>query len=382
MKNMNARDFYSRLFASAEGATPAAFVYKRVTAVIALLAAILMGVAQPSQAATEADIYRAQVPVTDQSEAERNRALKEGLAQVFVKVSGSKAMLGNPAVETALQRASRYVSEVGYRRGLLPGEPEPVLTLSVSYAQPQIDRLLRREQLQIWPATRPELLVWLVVDDIAAGKYFIDSEQFPEVIQALEFYMAKRSLPLRQPLLDLQERRTLTPAQTWAFDQNALEQAADRYGAEHWMVVRLYETSAKTWRGTSSLTIKGSTELQNYTDASIAGLIAQVVDYSANQVASRYAFVPQLRDEPVTLVLENVQSFDDYSQAKSFLGSLELVRSVDVEAVESDKLTLKLRVDGEVDLLMESLERDARFRQIAPGTLIPGSPHRFIWGAQ
>lgn len=328
------------------------------------------------------DIYLAQVPVSDQSEAARDMAVKEGLSQVLVKVSGSSLVLQQAGVQKALARARRYVSEVGYSKIVVPGSDQPVSALSVRYAQPQVDRLLRREQLQVWPASRPELLVWLVIDTADAGKHFLEAEQYPEMARNLEFHMARRSAPLRWPLLDLQDRLAVPVDQAWQFNDEVLKSAAARYESENWLVIRLYQTSQGEWRGTSWLNSMGKTRLQGFAEPEVEALIARAVDHAVDNMAANYAFIPQLRDEPVVLLLENIVSFNDFNNVRAYLEALEVVREVKIQSVESDRLSLQLLVDGDVQLLLDTLLRDPRFSEVESYGVTAVNQYRFRWSSR
>ena len=69
---------------------------------------------QPSEALQVSGLYSQQIPVTNDGEAERNRAFKEALAAVVVKVSGDPRWLENPAIERAIAQAQNYVEATSY----------------------------------------------------------------------------------------------------------------------------------------------------------------------------------------------------------------------------------------------------------------------------
>ena len=69
---------------------------------------------QPSLALQVSGLYSQQIPVTNDGEAERNRAFKEALAAVVVKVSGVPRWLESPAIERAIAQAQNYVEATSY----------------------------------------------------------------------------------------------------------------------------------------------------------------------------------------------------------------------------------------------------------------------------
>ena len=54
------------------------------------------------------DLFKAEVEVADQSNSERKRAFREGLAEVLVKVSGRSSVMTEPMVAESLAKAGAY----------------------------------------------------------------------------------------------------------------------------------------------------------------------------------------------------------------------------------------------------------------------------------
>ena len=72
------------------------------------LVAVLLTLPQQLQADVINDLYLAEVPVASQDREERQEAIRTGLNQVLVRVTGSNQVLTTPAIEAALtQRKDR-----------------------------------------------------------------------------------------------------------------------------------------------------------------------------------------------------------------------------------------------------------------------------------
>ena len=65
-------------------------------------------------AGQEVDLYRVEVLVSSQTEAERNRATSEALAELLVRVSGDTQAPSLPTLAAAQRRASQYLHEFRY----------------------------------------------------------------------------------------------------------------------------------------------------------------------------------------------------------------------------------------------------------------------------
>lgn len=117
------------------------------------------------------DIYRVEVPVASQSEADRVTAAKANLGAVVVRVLASgaaasaapSAALQNPLVQQAIKDAPNYLAKFSYSADE---------TLILNYSPQAIQRLLQQAQLIAATATTAQGLSLYVqgVQDFAAFK--------------------------------------------------------------------------------------------------------------------------------------------------------------------------------------------------------------------
>ncbi|PHS74455.1 MAG: hypothetical protein COB19_06425 [Porticoccus sp.] len=325
----------------------------------------------PIAAAPLIDLYEALVPVADQSDAARERALKVGLEKVLIKVTGDSQVLLNTQLDGATAEARRYVTAYSYRsyRDPLAAPTEDVaatregMAINIRYSEAAIDQLLRHYQLQIWPAERPLLLAWIVVDDPAAGKQFVTGEQLPNADAALSQLMSDRGVPLLRPMFDLSDSQMLSEEQAWAFDQARLTAVADRYDVDSWLILRAYRSATGQWRGAWLLNVEGEDSLHSLTADSLPKLIAGMVTAAADKLASRYAYVPQDVARELVIQLDNINDYRAYREVTGFIESLEPVRTLAVDYVDADRVGLRVSVEGEAALLLGMLRRDGRITE-------------------
>ncbi|WP_461481779.1 DUF2066 domain-containing protein [Porticoccus sp.] len=327
-------------------------------------------------------LYQAQVPVADQGAAERARALRAGLGAVLVKVTGNSLVLSNPEIISVLAGADGYVSEYGYVSYTRPGADQGSgLAMNIQFSETAVDRLVRGQHLQIWPADRPELLTWMVVDT-DAGRQFVSPEDQPALLALLDRAMQGRGAPLLMPLLDLEDRRVLSEEDAWNFDLEKLSEASARYNSSAWMAVRLYRSSTGQWRGARLLKVDNSDNLRSLVADSPERLIDQLVGETVDSIASHYAFVPQFNAQELTLNINHVENYQAFSAVTGYLESLELVRTVIVEYVDGDRLGLRVAVEGDVGLLLDTLRRDSRMSEepAADTADATANTYLFRWG--
>ena len=322
----------------------------------------------PVSAESVTDLYETVVSVSGQGAGERLRAMRVGLGKVLVKVTGDSQVLSNINTTEAFSNAERYVTEYGYISYQNPevkqSSSSPGIGMSLSFDEASINRLLRQNELQIWPSDRPGLLVWLVIDDPANGKSFVSSETMPKSLEVLKALMRDRGAPMISPLLDLQDRQMLSPESAWKFNQVALAAATKRYNTESWLALRFYRSSTGQWRGARLLNLNGDDNLRSIEANSLPGLMRKVVPEAIDSLASRYAYIPKSINEELLIQIENINDYKTFNQATTYLASLEVVHRLAVDYVDTDRVGLRLFVEGEVPLLLDTLGRDQRLTEM------------------
>lgn len=101
---------------------------------------------QIAQAAQNAEAYRVETQVENQSEAKRVAAVKSGLGDVIARVSGDAA-LQHPSVRQALANAADYLLQFSY--GAESDKTSGTVKLTLSYSAQAVESLLRQAQLPL-----------------------------------------------------------------------------------------------------------------------------------------------------------------------------------------------------------------------------------------
>ena len=147
-----------------------------------------------------ADLYTGEAVVSDQSAAERERALPLALAQVLSKLSGLPHFEDRPLVGPALERAPAILLSYHYRNVERPGTDGgegSEQRLFARFSRPDIDALARALQLPVWRYDRSAVVVWLVVDEGDARR--IMPVEFADDVEAMSEAAAGRGLPVEWP---------------------------------------------------------------------------------------------------------------------------------------------------------------------------------------
>ncbi|MBQ0797937.1 MAG: DUF2066 domain-containing protein [Porticoccaceae bacterium] len=335
------------------------------------------------------DIYKAQIPVMDESEAERARAINTGLAQVVVKATGRPRAMAASGVAELLASARRYVGEYHYvypqGAGAVP-ITGAVPMLHVQYLQADLERALRVLQLPVWPADRPLLLLWVTETSNGSSRLINTDEP---AYRALAAVLARRGMPVELPLLDLQDQINLgdiqidadIDADSKAETETQFALASARYPVKHWLHVN-YQPSDGLVRGNWNLAGEGVNADEPVQASSLTGFMVDSADRVVEHFSGNSAYAPAESTRVLHLMVDNVLAYEDYQQVVAILKALELVRDVQVSALQGPELSLSLQLEGEAQRLFEALDKDGRFIYVAQVGASMDKARRYSWGGQ
>jgi len=302
------------------------------------------------------DLYSAQALVKSQSEAQRGAAAKHALAETLVRVSGATGVSDNPVVRQALVRAQDYVYEYSYASTeqtleAIDGSQVAASRLQLKFSPALIERLLREANLAFWPANRPSVLLWLVVNSAAGQEVSSDLSS----LTLLRDRARERGLPLMVPLFDLEDHLAMSADALWQFDQPQIRDASERYRADAIVVVRASELSGNRWRADWQLMHSDGNPNFDAQGESLEALLPAVIDTLADHFSALYAISPSEMDANVILQVNNVESFADYKKVETYLTQLALVRRTQLDSLSSRGLTLRLFTEGDIARLQSTL---------------------------
>lgn len=305
-------------------------------------------------------LYTTDVLVSSQGGAERVRAASEGLAEVLLRVSGHPRALRHPDIKQALKRAQRYVSEFSYESTedtlVVNGEVRAAHKLILKYSASLVERLLRRAEQPIWPANRPNLLVWLVMDEYPTGRRLVGDAA---VRDSLRVAAQRRGVPMILPLLDLQDQIAISADALWELDETNTLAASRRYRADGILVGRYSQTSQGNWLANWKLLHRDEAVVFDSGSEEFDRMLNSGLDQVADYLAGLYAIVPGEQGPAAVVVqLSGVSNFASYAAALNYLDGLAMVRHAALVAVRGDTLLLNLYTEGDLSQLLDTLALD------------------------
>ncbi|MDZ7748779.1 MAG: DUF2066 domain-containing protein [Halofilum sp. (in: g-proteobacteria)] len=369
--------------------------------VMLLLGAVLAAVALPGAAVTVDGLHNARVEVAGKGEEARTAGFRAALERVLVRISGSSAVASNPDVEPLLENAARYVQQYSYEA--LP-EPEagdggadtgaetgtatagdadattgdaeaagaadadadkpqtPTHRLVVTFAGAPIERALAERGIVVWGEQRPEVLLWLAVDD-GRERYLVSADGDSEAYQLLSEVAARRGLPVVLPLLDMTDRQRIEFVDIRGGFFDAVRSASERYRAETLLVGYLERRDGR-WAGDWNLLGLGDRRAWRVSGADLEAALTGGVGGTTERMAAALAGQGGERNS-VHLRVRALGDLGAYARVARYLESLVRVRSAEVVGVRPDEAVFRLVIRGRV----EELERT-----IALGNMLEAAP--------
>ncbi len=355
-----------------------------------LLIGLLLG-SQWVAALQVTGLYSQRIAVANESDGERNRAFRDALAAVILKVTGERRWLDHSAVQQALNNAQSYVEAIAYSSEVLPlppieevSAPEdveaaqefssdesevalPVPTtyeqryIEVDFAAQLINELLTAANIPVWDSNRPSVLVWMALQDEDGNRSLLTSDINQDIIDAIQAFGERRGLPVIFPVLDFDDRRNLSEDLVWALDEEAIRRASERYDADSVLTGRLHFTASGELVGLWQFLFGERSEVFDGFDTELADYLNAPLDRITIQLASYFAIVPEaVSTQTVRLRVEGVSDLQDYSALIAYVGNLGLVNSVLPAALDGEQLELELGLGGDAVQLFEliALDRD------------------------
>jgi hypothetical protein len=314
-------------------------------------------------------LYSARIEVTDQSTSSQNAAILEGLENVFVKVSGNSALLGDSQVKQQLKQAKHYLRNYRFE------ETSDQLFLVVNFDQNKVDKQLRDSGYRIWDKRRPEIIVWLAVKEPQGSRELVSEGSHQELFDRAQEIANRRGVEIVQPLLDLDDMKSISIYDVWGGFVHQLSQASERYGVDNVLSARIYkaksseneQASETIWQADWVLLEAGNTSAGSVFGAEKSQVVTALINTVSDNLAAKYAIDFSLFDPDAmrTIVtIKNLTSLGQYAEILTFFNSLSVVSSASIVSQIGQEAQFELNLLGEVDKLNDALRLDNRLSPV------------------
>ena len=326
---------------------------------------------QPLHAVQLEGLYSAEVSVADQSQSARNEAIGVALKKVVQKVSGRRSALNNKPLLATLSNVSAYVEQFQYKKKV----SKEGYWLIVRFQKAALDRTLRQFDVPIWGANRPDVLLWLAVDD-GNKRFIINESSSAELGSLLKQEINEAGLAITLPLLDLSDQRKISFNDVWATFPDEVKNASTRYGVKQIMVGQLLK-NRQGWRFSWTLMGTEGQKVGFEESANNGAVLQQAFVQIAEVLADIYAPKGTLMlDMPIKMEVRGLRDLKQFIHITSYLSALDMVKKLSWTQLKSNEAVLDLMISGEVRVLKdiialnEVLVEDVLLNTIEPSVVM------------
>ncbi|MFP3978817.1 DUF2066 domain-containing protein [Marinobacter sp. KMM 10035] len=331
---------------------------------LAIFCAFLLAISTPATAVTVSGLYTVEVPVAGSGPAALAQGYADGLARVFVRISGTRDVLALDGAEALMADAESLLLSYQVLRGA-NGDSR----LNMAFGAVGVNRALASIDAPVWGANRPLTLAWVAVEDrgvrrlvTGSGGDMANSGDSGIWSSAFARAAEERGLPVTLPPAEFSDNRELL-SDIWGQFTSRVRSASE--GVEHDVLALVrVSRSGSQWRaGWVFEGAKLNSSEESVSADTREALAEALVNRWAELYASRYAVAAgEVGDLPqVDIVLRGVTSVTDYGKATQVLEGLTPVVSAGASRVKGEQLTLRVAFSGELDQLREYIALDSRF---------------------
>jgi hypothetical protein len=311
----------------------------------------LLATAGSLQAGRVQTLFQAEVQAAGRDTAGRDAALSLALEEVLVRLTGSAESLQTPAARGLLKEPGRFVEQFRFRETPAGTGRSEQLSLWVQFDGVALAREVRAAGLPYWGRERPDMLLWLAIDD--RGRRYLVSETVEPSASNVRAAGKQHGLPLTLPLMDIEDQRAIQFTDVWGGFAGTIAAASRRYRPQVVLTGRLERTAASGgWRTVWQLSDDGNSQSWKGHAASLDAALDAGLGDAAEWLAVRYAMVSG--DSGMrSLVVEEISSLEDYARVSTYLASLSPVDKVSVLRAEGREVEFNLRLSADAGSLQQ-----------------------------
>ena len=334
-------------------------------------------VAPFTSAVTVSNLYRAELVLPVEADEARllNRAFAIAAQEVLERVSGNREAIDGRLLKEVRKNAATWVAQhaVETVSELLEvnGSLTPAKRITVTFYEQSINAFLSNNQLPIWGANRPSILLWLATDQ-GQGRDLAGVASPSILLNDISTHAAKLGLPIYAPLLDDIDKSSLAAAEVWGFFEDSIKLASRRYQTDIVVAVRANQQQALITGDALVIFPSSEVVMLPLSAVNTVEFAQSINEQLAALFTSKYAAVRDANEKRfVTLQVTGIGSFQDLQSVQNYLASIELVRSWHMVSLMDDKVQFKLSIDGNSDKLNSVIALDAILQSVQLSALDP-----------
>lgn len=312
-------------------------------------------IVQSANAINVKTLYQSEIPVNNQSDAERLTAIQTAFDNVLVKVSGNVSIISNEKIQSSKKTAASLVEEYGYSTIPTALKKTTPYLLNIRFDAQAINQLLREASEPIWGQNRPLILLWIDSELPGRNPEILSNDSTNAVSELFKHVSTQRGLPLLLPLMDMTDMNHVSVTDIATVSTPNLLNAAKRYGSDALLIgrIQLDNTGYKTeWT-----LLNGSNQWHwAITDHNVENIVQTIIDRTTELVAANHAVVTTNTIQThVRLRITGIAEQADFARLISYLNHLAPVANVNIAKISGDEMILNISLRSTDEAFIQSL---------------------------
>ena len=263
------------------------------------------------------------------------------MGELLIRLTGQLDAPTHPALLDLVRDAGRYVVQ--------RGNPDRE-NLLIVFDSPGLQQALTARNQPVWGEERPLTLLWVAIDGGPGERGILAASASPvsggdaveaaaaELREELLGVANQRGLPVSLPLMDVQDLDAVNFIDVWGLFSDRLGQASARYAPDAVLSgrIRLGEEGIEAARWS----LLRSGELRHLPGVTVRSGLDGLADLYALEFSGTGGATG------ARLKVLGVESLDDYGRVMSYLESLSVLRSVQLEQLVGTEMTLQVQAHG------------------------------------
>jgi len=305
-------------------------------------------------------LYDVGILVADESAEKRWGALKKGLDEVFIRISGDSIVMD----KIKRPPSSRFVKQFSYEPVENPGTNDMGETLNyrlkIQYNESLMKKYLQENGFPVWGEHRPDVVVWLAVRD-GTNEYVLKDADKSLLKTAVDDALVRRGVPERWPLYDYKDRKIVTTADIRGGFKDPVTKASNRYsrgpalaGSMTW--------NGQQWQSNWSLLMSSGDQYWSLVDSDYEHIINKSIDQAADAMGSVFAVHGAAKNQilaKIQLDIQSVNSINKYHHVENYLTKLSAVEEVKPLKIDGSNAVFEVTLRSNEEDFLNLIHNDA-----------------------
>jgi hypothetical protein len=312
-----------------------------------------------------ASLYNVDILVAEETVASRNQAFKNGLDEVFIRISGDSMVMGKLSPPSP----SRYVKQFSYETVTEPVKNEDgellTHTLKLQYNGSSMEKYLLENGFPVWDKHRTDVVIWVVVRD-GKNEYVLKSTDQSVVKTAIESALTRRGVPVRWPVYDNNDKKILSVADIRGGFKEPVLVASKRYSNGPALTGSII-WSGKQWQSSWGLLMETEGPRWNLDNTDYSALVDNAIDQAADVLGTAYAMHNNAGDQQLATIqfdVESVNSIEKYRYIENYLADLNVVENSRPLSVNGQNVVFEVTLRGSEEDFINLIKSDTAFSEM------------------